>query len=51
MRIYLASAAAAALLLAAGTASAQSTEVSFNANVTSDYVYRTRTPPSSWAST
>ena len=40
MRIYLASAAAAALLLAAGTASAQSTEVSFNANVTSDYVYR-----------
>lgn len=40
MRIYLASAAAAALLLTAGAASAQSAEVSFNANVTSDYVYR-----------
>tara|TARA_R110002124_G_scaffold55108_4_gene156077 strand:- start:3538 stop:4212 length:675 start_codon:yes stop_codon:yes gene_type:complete len=40
MRIYLASAAAAALLLAAGAASAQSAEVSFNATVTSDYVFR-----------
>ena len=40
MRIYLASAAAAALLLSAGAASAQNAEVSFNAIVTSDYVFR-----------
>ena len=40
MRNYLASAAAAALLLTAGAASAQNADVSFNANLTSDYVFR-----------